>query len=94
MPDAAILPQCLDDLNEDLSRILLREAPPPRVSPKSPDLDVFLRLARPLAEELAQLARQLEWQSDPHATEQSPDVRRLREIADRLSSLLDLTPPS
>jgi hypothetical protein len=93
MPDAVILPQSLDDLNEDLARILLREPPSPRSTSRAPDLDTFLRRARPLAEELAQLARQLEWHANLPAAEQSPDVRRLREVADRLSSLLDLNPP-
>jgi hypothetical protein len=55
------LEQRRDALNEDLSRILLGETPA-EASPAAPAAgEDCLRWVRPLAEDLAELARQLQW---------------------------------
>jgi hypothetical protein len=86
-------------LNEDLSRILLGEPPPWRQGAGAPALgpEDFLRQARPLIEELTQLARQLEWGADveqdlARTGEMPPEARRIRDIATALTGVLDHSP--
>jgi hypothetical protein len=81
-----------DALNEDLSRILLGECLPLRIHPDAPPggLGDLLRQARPLAEELARVARRLEGKADRAPKEVTADARRIREVAAALSDLLDL----
>jgi hypothetical protein len=55
------LEQRRDALNEDLSRILLGETPPDAGPPAPAEGEDCLRWVRPLAEDLAELARQLKW---------------------------------
>jgi hypothetical protein len=82
--------------NEDVSRILLGEPLPWREGAGAPAIgpEDFVRQARPLIEELTQLARQLEWGADPEsalarARELPPEARRIWEIATALTGAFD-----
>jgi hypothetical protein len=86
-------------LNDDLSRILLDEPRPWRSGAEAPALGLedFLRQARPLVEELARLARQLEWNAQgqharARAGEMRPEARRIRAIATALTDIFDFSP--
>jgi hypothetical protein len=98
--DHALIQEWLDErraaLNEDLSRILLDE-PRPGAEAAALGPEDFLRQARPLVEELARLARQLEWNADhqhvrARAGEMPPEARRIRALAAALTDIFDLSP--
>jgi hypothetical protein len=79
-----------DALNEDLSRILLGEfllcgAPPD--GPPAPSEEV-LRQARPLLDELARIARELEGSTEHTADGVKAEARRIRHIVAVLADLL------
>jgi hypothetical protein len=82
-------------LNEDLARILLGEGRSEEIGEADGDADLkeIFRQARPLVEELAQLARQMEWQTEleprpERAGEVSPQALRFRTLAVTLSDLI------
>ncbi len=90
-----------DALNEDLSRILLGEVAAYRVTlPESPpNAAELLRRARVLAEELAQLSGQLEWNTGSVSACDSPiqtrpEIWRIRSLASELTELFDLAASS
>jgi hypothetical protein len=97
--DHALIREWLDErraaFNEDLSRILLGEPLPWREGANAPAIgpEDFLRQARPLIEELAQLARQLEWGADleqarARTGEMPPEARHVWEITTALRNVL------
>jgi hypothetical protein len=83
----------VDAFNEDLARILLGESLPLRASgtPPASDCVDVLRQARPLAEDLARLARQLEASAVRAAPEMTREIRRIREVATSLAEILSLS---
>jgi hypothetical protein len=82
--------ESIEALNEDLSRILLGETPVLRVWRGGPAAGAgdCRRTVKLLLEELVQIVRKLEWNSD----EGREEARRIGEIAATLLNLLD--PPS
>jgi hypothetical protein len=86
--DRALLADGPDDgleaLNEDLGRILLGEGCGSHRDRRKPGLKEVLRQARPLVEELARLARQMEWQAEGVP----PQARRFRNLAASLADLM------